>query len=140
HLEVAPAALGWAPGGSRGARRAGGGGGRDVAVAGIATAMAWSTVGTELVLQSLLAAVVLCWPPSGRRAAILRVAGALLLGLGLSAPTTGVMSGVVAVSERGRGFTPAVVLAQSVHPLTLLQVALGAFHAALSDVANRWWG
>src|SRR5437773_2762796 len=140
NLYVYAEAMAWAPLVILGARRAAGGGGRDVALAAIATAMAWSTVGTELVLQSILAAVVLSWPPSGRRAAILRVPAALLLGLGLSAPTTGVMSGVVAVSERGRGFTPAVVLAQSVHPLTLLQVVIGDFYGDLSDVANRWWG
>src|SRR2546428_1182308 len=50
------------------------------------------------------------------------------------------MSGVVAASERGRGFTPAVVLAQSVPPLTLLQVVIGDFYGDLSDVANRGWG
>src|SRR3989454_703635 len=133
-------AMAWAPLVILGARRAAGGGARDAAWAAIATAMAWSTVGTELVLQSILAAVVLSWPPSGRRAAILRVTAALLLGLGLSAPTTGVMSGVVAVSERGRGFPPAVVLAHSVHPLTLLQVVIGDFYGDLSDIANRWWG
>jgi hypothetical protein len=140
NLYVYAEAMAWAPLVVLGARRAAGGGGRDVALAAIATAMAWSTVGTEIVLQSILAAVVLSWPPAGRRAALLRVAAALALGLGLSAPTTGVMSGVVAVSERGRGFTPAVVLAQSIHPLTLLQVVIGDFHGDLSDVANRWWG
>ena len=140
NLYVYAEAMAWAPLVILGARRAAGGGGRDVAWAAIAIAMAWSTVGTELVLQSILAAVVLSWPPGGRRAAIVRVAAALLLGLGLSAPTTGVMSGVVAVSERGRGFPPAVVLAQSVHPLTLLQVVIGDFYGDLSDVANRWWG
>ena len=140
NLYVYAEAMAWAPLVILGARRAAGGGAGDVAWAAIATAMAWSTVGTELVLQSILAAVVLSWPPSGRRAAIVRVAAALLLGLGLSAPTTGVMSGVVAVSERGRGFPPAVVLAQSVHPLTLLQVVIGDFYGVLSDVANRWWG
>src|SRR5712691_17030 len=133
-------AMAWAPLVILGARRAAGGGTRDAAWAAIATAIAWSTVGTELVLQSILAVVVLSWPSSGRKAGLLRVAGALLLGLGLSAPTTGVMSGVVAVSERGRGFTPAVVLAHSVHPLTLLQVVIGDFYGDLSDVANRWWG
>jgi hypothetical protein len=140
NLYVYAEAMAWAPLVILGAWRAAGGGAPDVARAAIATAMAWSTVGTELVLQSILAAVVLSWPPSGRRAAMLRVAAALLLGLGLSAPTTGVMSGVVAVSERGRGFAPAVVLAQSVHPLTLLQVVIGDFYGDLSDVANRWWG
>ena len=140
NLYVYAEAMAWAPLVILGARRAAGGRGRDVAWAAIAIAMAWSTVGTELVLQSILAAVVLSWPPGGRRAAIVRVAAALLLGLGLSAPTTGVMSGVVAVSERGRGFPPAVVLAQSVHPLTLLQVVIGDFYGDLSDVANRWWG
>ena len=140
NLYVYAEAMAWAPLVILGARRAAVGGARDVAWAAIATAIAWSTVGTELVLQSILAAVALSWPPSGRRAAILRVTAALLLGLGLSAPTTGVMSGVIAVSERGRGFTPAVVLAQSVHPLTLLQVVIGDFYGDLSDVANRWWG
>ena len=140
NLYVYAEAMAWAPLVILGARRAAGGGARDVALGAIATAMAWSTVGTELVLQSFLVAAVLSWPSSPRRAALLRVAGVLLLGLGLSAPTTGVMSGVVAVSERGRGFTTAVVLAQSVHPLTLLQVVIGDFYGDLSDVANRWWG
>src|SRR5438093_2220577 len=66
NLYVYAEAMAWAPLVILGARRAAGGGGRDVALAAIATAMAWSTVGTELVLQSILAAVVLSWPPSGR--------------------------------------------------------------------------
>lgn len=140
NLYVYAEAMAWAPLVILGARRAATGGARDVALAAIAIAMAWSTVGTEIVLQSILAAVVLSWPSRGRGPALLRVAGALLLGLGLSAPTTGVMSGIVAVSERGRGFTPAVVLAQSVYPLTLLQVVVGDFYGDLSDIANRWWG
>ena len=140
NLYVYAEAMAWAPLVILGARRAAGGGARDVALAALAIAMAWSTVGTEIVLQAILAAIVLVWPPTGRSAALLRVTAALVLGLGLSAPTTGVMSGVVAISERGRGFTPAVVLAQSVHPLTLLQVVIGDFHGDLSDVANRWWG
>ena len=140
NLYVYAEAMAWAPLVVLGVRRAAAGGARDVALAALATAMAWSTVGTELVLQTFLAAVVLAWPASPRGAALLRVAGALLLGLGLSAPTTGVMGGIVAVSERGRGFSTPVVLAQSVHPLTLIQVVVGDFYGDLSDVANRWWG
>ena len=140
NLYVYLEAMAWAPLVIWGARRAAAGGARDVALAGVVTAVAWSTVGTELVLQAILAAAVLSWPGVGRRSALLRVGGAIVLGLGLSAPTTGVMSGVVAGSERGRGFTPAVVLAQSLHPLTLLQVVIADFYGDLSDVANRWWG
>src|SRR5438034_7578225 len=89
NLYVYAEALAWAPLVILGARRAAGGGARDVALGAIATAMAWSTVGTELVMQSIVVAVVLSWPSRARRAGLFRVAAALLLGLGLSAPTTG---------------------------------------------------
>src|SRR5437867_5815118 len=62
NLYVYLEALAWAPLVILAARRAAEGDRRDVAVAGIATAVAWSTVGTELVLQSIVAAVVLAWP------------------------------------------------------------------------------
>jgi membrane protein YfhO len=140
NLYVYVEAMAWAPLVILGTRRAAAGTARDVVLAALATAVAWSTVGTELVLQTILAAVVLSWRPSEPRAALLRVAGGLLLGLGLAAPTTGAMGGVVAVSERARGFAPEVVLAQSIHPLTFLQTVIGDFYGDLSDVANLWWG
>ena len=133
-------AMAWAPLVVLAARRCAEGALRDVAVAGVVIAVAWSTVGVELVLQTLVIAVVLAWPVAGRIKGVGRLAGAAALGLGLSAPTTAVMAGVVGASERGVGFAPEVVLAHSVHPLTLLQAVIGDLYGELGDLANRWWG
>jgi hypothetical protein len=140
NLYVYLEAMAWAPLLILAARRAAAGSLRDAAVGAVAVAVAWSTVGVELVLQALAVAFVLAWPAADRRRGLLRLGAAVALGLGLSAPTTLVMSQVVAASERGAGFAPEVVLAHSVHPLTLLQVVVGDFYGELWDLANRWWG
>jgi hypothetical protein len=140
NLYVYLEAMAWAPLLVLAARRAASGSLRDTAVGGAVVALTWSTVGVEVVLQALVIAAVLAWPSADRTRSLLRLGGAFALGLGLSAPTTTVMSGVVAASERGRGFAPEVVLAHSLHPLGLLQVVIGDFYGELGDVANRWWG
>jgi hypothetical protein len=140
NLYVYLEAMAWAPLLVLAVRRAATGNLRDVAVGGVVVAVAWTTVGVEVVLQTLIVAAVLAWPSADRLRGALRLGGAVALGLGLSAPTTAVMSGVVAGSERGQGFAPEVVLAHSVHPLSLLQVVIGDFYGELWNVANRWWG
>jgi hypothetical protein len=65
---------------------------------------------------------------------------ALLLGFGLAAPVLAVARAAVAGSARDEGFPVAVVLAQSLHPLTLVQMLVGNWHGELDNLSNRWWG
>jgi hypothetical protein len=110
-----------------------------LAMGAIFTAVALSTTGVEIVLQAVFAAVVLSLRWSEPRRA-LRLAVSLSLALGLAAPTIAVMTSLVGGSARSGGFPLDVVLAQSVHPLTLVQVVVGNLLADLSDLTNRWWG
>jgi hypothetical protein len=113
-------------------------GSRSAMVAGAATtAMTIATLGAEIAIQTLLIAAVLCL---GRGRSPLRFGISAALGVGLAAPTVLVMRGIVAASARQAGFHPAVVLAQSVHPFTLLQVVIGGLYGDLTDLTNRWWG
>lgn len=119
--------------------RAGEGGGAWPIAAALTTAMAISTLGAEVVVQALVVAVVLAMR-RGVPARYLRLAAGLALGLGLAAPTILVAKGLLPGSERAVGFDPRVVLAQSVHPFTLLQVVIGGLYGDLSNLVNRWWG
>jgi hypothetical protein len=101
--------------------------------------VALSTTGAEIALQAILFGIGLA---AGRRraAGLGRMAVSVALGFGLAAPTLAVLRNAVAGSARGEGFPTEVVLAHSVHPLTLLQVLVGNLLGDLSNLANRWWG
>jgi hypothetical protein len=105
--------------------------------AAVTTAMMIATLGVEIAFQTLVIAAVLCL---GRGRSVLGFGAGAALGVGLAAPTVLVMRGIVAASARQAGFHPAVVLAQSVHPFTLLQVVIGGLYGDLADITNRWWG
>lgn len=132
-------AAAWAPLVVLGLVRAAEGRPRWPALAALLVALALSTTGAEVVLQAILFGIGL----SARRrepAGLGRMAGSLALGFGLAAPTLAVMRNAVAGSARAEGFPTEVVLAHSVHPLTLLQVLVGNLLGDLSNLANRWWG
>jgi hypothetical protein len=78
--------------------------------------------------------------PRLERRAIARVASALLLGGGLAAPVLLPVAELVAGSARGVGLPTDVVVGHSVHPLSLPQVLIAAWHGNPSDLVNQWWG
>ena len=138
NLYVYVQAIAWAPlvvlGLQRAARDRGA-----VAPAALACAVALSTTGAEIVAQALVLGLVVAAPGRDRRA-WLRTLGAVVLGIGIAAPTIAYMAGLVASSARAGGFPTAVVLAHSIHPLTFAQVVIAGFYGDPSDLVNRWWG
>lgn len=114
-------------------------GGRWIPVAVGVVAVSLSTLGLETVIQTMILGLLLAaWPADrvrwGRLAQVLLLAAALcapLVAAGLEPPEG---------SARRLGFTTGVVLAHSVHPLTLFQVVVGGFLGDLGDLTNRWWG
>lgn len=139
NLYVYVEAMAWAPLVVWALIRAAQGDGRHVALAALASAVAWSTTGVEIVLQTLVFGVVLALPLRGARS-VMRVAAGLVLGVGLASYSLGVMAGIVSGTARGAGFPASVVLGHSVHPITFLQVVVGGLFGDLSDLVNRWWG
>lgn len=140
NLYVYLLALAWAPLVVYTLSRAADGRPRRVVGAALATALCLSTAGAEIALQAAVIGLILAVrrPAPFRRLA--RGLGACVVGLALAAPTVLVMAGVVGQSVRGGGFTTDVVLAQSIHPLSLTQVLIGDFHGDLGDFANFFWG
>jgi hypothetical protein len=136
NLYVYAQALAWAPLLAWGVLRAGAGARFGVTSAAGATALCLSTTGIEVAAQALLAAALL----GPRRQGWRRAAAAVALGAALAALPLSVVGGQVAESARGAGFSTEVVLAHSVHPLTLAQVLVSAFHGDPAALAERWWG
>jgi hypothetical protein len=114
------------------------GGARAVVGAGLVTAVALSTLGLEVAVQAVLCGLFLA--VSARPRSWLRPAAAAILGAGLAGVVLLVLGDTVAGSERAAGFTTDVVLSQSVHPLTLLQVVVANFYGDLHDITRIWWG
>jgi hypothetical protein len=115
------------------------GGRREVAFAALVVAVAVSTTGVEIVAQAILVGLVLAASPG--RAFWGRAAAALVLGLGTAGATIfGVAGQTAAESARTAGFSTAVTLSHSIHPVTLLQVLIGDFHGDLQRLTERWWG
>jgi hypothetical protein len=139
NLYVYLEAMAWAPLVLASLLRAAQGSRRAFVAGALTTGMLVSSLGAEIVTQTLLIAAALAWQRGGGRR-LLRLAASAALGAGLAAPTALVMSEVTAGTARSAGFHPAVVLAQSVHPFTLLQVVIGGLYGDLSDLTNRWWG
>jgi hypothetical protein len=131
-------AMAWAPLAMLGLRRAALGGPRQVALAALAVGVLVSTTGAEIAAQALGAGLLLL--PSARRDALGRALAGLALGAGLAALPVCLLAGILPGTARAAGFPSAVVLAHSVHPLTLPQVLVANWHGDLSDLANRFWG
>jgi hypothetical protein len=131
-------ALAWAPFVVRGLLRAGAGTPRDAAWAALVLGVAVSTTGAEIVAQAALAGIVLAWPRDRR--AVGRVALALLLGFGLAAAAALPVAALVEDSAREEGFATEVVLAHSVHPITLLQTVVAGLYGDPARLTDSFWG
>jgi hypothetical protein len=139
NLYVYTQALAWAPLVVLTLMRAGEGGPRQVACAAMATALAVTTTGVEVVAQAVLAGLLLARPGRQTRR-WLRVGASLLLGAGLSAVVVFTVRDGMPGSERASGFTSDVALAYSIHPISLLQTVIGDLHGELRDFTNNYWG
>jgi hypothetical protein len=139
NLYVYVEAIAWAPLVVLALLKAADGGMRLVAVAALLIAIQLSTTGIEVSLQTLLFGIVLL-AARPALAGFARAASALVLGLGMAAMTIGLMLALLPGSAREGGFSTEVVLAHSVHPLTLLQVVVGGLYGDLSNIAGQWWG
>jgi hypothetical protein len=121
------------------ARVLAGGGRRAAAAAAVVVAVALSTTGVEVAGQAVAAGIVV--GGLGRDARSRGLAAlALALGAAIAAPVLLLVAGQLAGSARGHGFPTDVVLAHSVHPLTLVQTVVGGLYGNLSNVAGEWWG
>ena len=135
HLE----ALAWAPLVVSLLLRAAGGGAGEIALAGLATGVCFSTTGVEIAAQAVACAFLLC--ASRRAGELLRFAASVLLGLGLAASPLAGLVAQVSGSQRDAGFKLAESLAHSVHPLSLLQVlAAGIFGDPVAAGLDYWGG
>jgi hypothetical protein len=139
NLYVYVQAAAWAPLLALALVRSAEGSRRWLAAAALIFGTTLSTTGVEIVLQSALLGLVLALGRDLPKR-LAKVGLSLVLGLGLAAPTITVMRSMIGDSARGEGFSTDVVLAHSVHPLTLVQVLVGSFLGDLGNLANRWWG
>ena len=138
NLYVYAQALAWAPAAMLGLFLAARGGRRQVALAALAIAVLVSTTAAEMAAQALLVGAVLALPAGA--AGLGRMATAAALGAGLAAPVVLVVAHVAGDSARAAGFPADVVLAHSIHPLTLVQTVVAGFHGDTARLADRWWG
>ena len=132
-------AAAWAPLVALALVRAAEGRARGTALASLLVAVALSTTGAEIVVQAVALGFVLAWPALSLRG-FARSLSSVALGAGLGAPTLVALHAAVAGSARAEGFPTDVVLAQSIHPLTLVQIVVGNWHGELGNLANHWWG
>src|SRR5262245_48077592 len=111
---------------------------RALPAAAVTTAVALSTTGAEIVAQAALIGIALGIERRTLLPRVFRMTSALLLGLGLAAPVLAVVRAALGGSAREEGFPVAIVLAQSLHPLTLVQALIGNWHGDLANLPNRW--
>jgi hypothetical protein len=137
NLYVYVQALAWAPLVVLGLARAAAGRTRDVALGAIPIGLCLSTNGVELTAQAIAIGLLLA---PATRAGVTRLLASLALGTALAAFAWLPMSGLVPGSAREAGFPTAVVLAHSVHPLTLLQTFVAGFYGDPGHLTGRWWG
>lgn len=137
NLYVYVQALAWAPLVVVGLGRAATGGARQVALAAFAVGLCLSTNGAELAVQTVLIGCVLAFRGT---AGLKHLAASLALGVALAAGAWLPLFSLVGDSARGAGFPTAVVLAHSVHPLTLLQTFVAGFYGDPAYLTGRWWG
>ena len=113
-------------------------GARAIALAAMALAMMVSTTGLEIATQACVLAVALA--PPANRAKLMRSTAVAGLGLALVAAVVLPLLGAAGQSERGAGFSTAVVLSNSIHPITFLQVLIAGLHGDISNLSGTWWG
>lgn len=139
NLYVYVQAAAWAPLVVLATLRAADGDRRWLAGTAMLAAVALSSTGFEIVVQTFLFGLALALPRLDARR-LARAGAGLLLGLGLAAPSAWVIHSMLPDSARGAGLPVDVVVSQSLHPLTLVQVLVGNWHGDLGDLTNRWWG
>ena len=131
-------ALAWAPFVIRSLGQAARGTRREVGLAAVVMGLALSTTGIEIVAQAVVVGLLLALPRD--KGALARTGLALLLGFGLAAVVVLPVSALVASSARGHGFTTDVVLAHSVHPITLLQTLVAGLYGDTARLTDTFWG
>jgi hypothetical protein len=134
-------ALAWAPAVALLLRRAALSGGRQVALAALATAVAVSTLAVEFAAQAALLGGLLGLLARPDLRGMARLALAAGLGALLAALPMALTLGIVGESLRGAGIPPFELLQRSVHPLTLLQVVVSdAFGPPAQPLQFLAWG
>ncbi len=121
-------------------RRASMRGGRSMVAAAIVLALVATTLAMEFVGQAALLGAALGLAAAPRLTTFVRLGVALTLGLGLAGIPVAVTAGLLQDSVRGAGFAGEVALANSVHPVTLLQAILPHLFGSLSHPVEAWWG
>lgn len=121
-------------------RRAAMRGGRALVLAALVLALAVTTLAIEFVAQAALLGAALGFAAAPRARAVLRLAGALGLGLGLAGIPVAVTFALLRETVRGAGFAGDVALGNSVHPVSLLQAVLPHLFGSLAHPVESWWG
>ncbi|MEO8501492.1 MAG: hypothetical protein ABI565_11300, partial [Vicinamibacteria bacterium] len=111
---------------------------RAIALAAMALALMVSTTGLEIAIQGCVLAVFVT--PPADRPRFLRSTAIASLGLALAAATLLPLLSATSQSERATGFPTAVVLSNSIHPVTFLQVLVAGLHGDISNLSGTWWG
>jgi hypothetical protein len=138
NLYVYVQALAWVPLFLLALSRAADGGRREVAAAAVVGGVLLSTTAIEFAAQAVAAGVLLALPARGARLA--RMAAAIALAAGLASFVLAPLAALVGDSARGAGFPTDVVLAQSVHPVALLQLVVAGLFGDTARFADRFWG
>ncbi len=122
--------------------RAARGGGRNVALAAVALAVAVSTLAVEFVVQAVLLGLVLAtiWSTSPFRQRAARTFAATTLGLSLAGLPISLVLGLTRESVRGAGLGTTAALEKSLHPLSLLQLVIPDLHGSIAEPLRAWWG
>lgn len=124
-------------------------GGRWLAGAALALAIALSTLAVELVVQALLVGALLVWldgraPARGDQPRLApqigRLAVAALLGIGLAALPVAITLGILPETARGAGLATAETGGLSIPPIALLQSVMPNFYMRLARPFEGWWG
>jgi len=121
-------------------RRAARRGGPWIPIAALALALSISTLALEFVIQAFMLGIALGLSGTALRQGALRLATAAGLGLGLAGLPIALTLGVLPETVRGAGFGQEIVLANEVHPASLLQVLIPGIFGSLSRPAELWWG
>lgn len=115
-------------------------GGRVVLLAAAVLAVSISTMAAEFTGQALVLGIALAVAAAPRWRPLALVGASVLLGLGLAALPGAWAAGFVGETVRGAGFSRDVALANSVHPVVLLQTLLPNLFGLPSLPAEAWWG
>jgi hypothetical protein len=116
-------------------------GGRRLAAFATLLGLQVTTIGLEIVAQTLLVGLLLAGRHALGRHAVLRVAGGLVVAGLLAAPGIFGVASLLHGTARGEGFRPAEALAYSVHPVVLLEALLPRFLGDPHAFSDRdLWG